>query len=178
MSKFLKNASNYHKKVGKILYELFNTSDIEQEKNMYIEGITTSERAKRMRVDFFIKPFNLAIEVDGEQHFKPIAFSKNTTYSDFEETKYKDKLKEQICVQNSWELLRIPYWKCDSEKEIAMLITEKVKEIIKKGVNYNASFGNRSRNRKDGIRNNKCNTRTKNTRSIGGNRNTSKNNNK
>ncbi|OQB39975.1 MAG: hypothetical protein BWY04_01478 [candidate division CPR1 bacterium ADurb.Bin160] len=176
MSKYLKNASNYHKKVGKVLYEMFNTSDIEQEKNMYIENITTIDRAKKMRVDFFVKPFNLAIEVDGEQHFKPIAFSNSITYEDFEQTIFRDKLKEQICAQNSWELLRIPYWKCDTEKNIAALIMQKIKELIEKGVTYNASFGNRSRNRKTGVCNNKHNTRNKNTRSVRNDRNALKNN--
>ena len=54
---------------------------------------------------------NLAIEYDGEQHFKPIKYFGG-----------KDKLKKQIkndvrknyyCASHNIKLIRIPYWKFD-----------------------------------------------------------------
>lgn len=66
---------------------------------------------KRSPFDFYIPSENLAIEYDGEQHFKPIEYFGG-----------KDKLKKQIkndvrknyyCASHNIKLIRIPYWKFD-----------------------------------------------------------------
>ena len=66
---------------------------------------------KRSPFDFYIPSENLAIEYDGEQHFKPIKYFGG-----------EDKLKKQIkndvrknyyCASHNIKLIRIPYWKFD-----------------------------------------------------------------
>lgn len=65
---------------------------------------------KRLRIDFYLPELNKAIEVDGAQHTKPIAFSKHSDpYKVLEENKIRDKIKNDYCKENNIPLLRIPY---------------------------------------------------------------------
>lgn len=67
---------------------------------------------KPLRFDFYIPEFNLAIEYDGQQHFEPVNFSgKGMEYASkiFDETKKRDEIKNNFCVENNIRLLRIPY---------------------------------------------------------------------
>ena len=57
------------------------------------------------RFDFYLPEKNTIIEVDGEQHFKPIygrqAFLKGQEH---------DRQKNSYCLANNIPLYRIPYW--------------------------------------------------------------------
>lgn len=77
-----------------------------------------------LRFDFFIEEFNIAIEFDGEQHFKPIEWFGGTEA--YEKTVIRDKIKDEYCKDNDIVLIRIPYY---LEKDIKNIIVEK---IIKK----------------------------------------------
>ena len=61
-----------------------------------------------MRLDFYIEDINLAIEYDGQQHYKPI--EKFGGQEEFEKTIYRDKLKDKYCNDNNIQLIRIPYY--------------------------------------------------------------------
>lgn len=68
--------------------------------------------------DFYIPDKNLAIEYDGEQHYAPVDFSgKGQDYADanYELTKIRDKIKDDYCVSNSINLLRLPYYMSNEE---------------------------------------------------------------
>ena len=59
--------------------------------------------------DFYLPDYNMAIEYDGLQHFKPIKhFGGNKA---FEYTFKHDKIKNEYCKNNGISLLRIPYYK-------------------------------------------------------------------
>lgn len=66
----------------------------------------------KLKPDFYLPDYNLVIEYDGEQHFKPIKFG---NYSDvkaeniFEKTKQNDELKNKLCEENNVKVLRISY---------------------------------------------------------------------
>lgn len=75
------------------------------------------------RFDFYI--FNLygtpaIVEVDGEQHFKPIygrqAFLKGQEH---------DRQKNSYCLANNIPLYRVPYWEIYELKSISDIFTEK-----------------------------------------------------
>ena len=75
------------------------------------------------RFDFYI--FNLygmpaIIEVDGEQHFKPIygrqAFLKGQEH---------DRRKNSYCLANNISLYRIPYWEIKNLTEVEDIFKEK-----------------------------------------------------
>lgn len=73
-------------------------------------------KGKRLlRFDFYLPDYNLCIEFDGVQHYRPFSWnykvSKEVKINNFEEVKLKDKIKSDFCKNNGIKLLRIPYWK-------------------------------------------------------------------
>jgi len=94
---------------------------------------------KELLVDFFLKDFNLVIEYDGEQHYKPVKIFHNNT--SFKSVKESDRLKNLYCKTNNINLLRIPFWEFNSLNKIidttlSELINRKtidqIKNILKK----------------------------------------------
>ena len=75
-----------------------------------------------LKFDFYIKSLNLAIEFDGEQHFKPVDFFGGN--EKFYNTIIRDAIKNQYCEDNGINILRIPYWE-----------SKNIEEIIKKKIN-------------------------------------------
>lgn len=57
--------------------------------------------------DFYLPTYNMAIEYDGEQHYKPIDWFGGE--SGFEYIKKHDQIKTQYCKDNGIKLLRISY---------------------------------------------------------------------
>lgn len=62
---------------------------------------------QKLRFDFFLPDYNVAIEYDGKQHFEPIAHFGGVTA--FNKLKSHDKRKEDYCKEHQIKLLRIPY---------------------------------------------------------------------
>jgi len=60
-----------------------------------------------LRFDFYLPKYNLCIEFDGKQHFKPNNFFGGI--SGFLETVRKDTIKNYFCEDNKIDLLRISY---------------------------------------------------------------------
>ena len=64
--------------------------------------------------DFYIPEYNVCIEYDGEQHFRPVKFDgKNDELAikQFEKIMLHDDIKNKYCENNMIHLLRIPYFK-------------------------------------------------------------------
>lgn len=62
--------------------------------------------------DFYLKDYKKIIEVDGQQHFKPVKFANitdNEAILQFEYVKKHDYIKNEFCKKNNIELLRISY---------------------------------------------------------------------
>ena len=75
------------------------------------------------RFDFYIQNYHGApaiVEVDGEQHFKPIygrqAFLKGQEH---------DRQKNSYCLANNISLYRIPYWEIYNLKDASEIFTDK-----------------------------------------------------
>jgi len=95
----------------KIQYYLENNNiDFEYQK------IIKKDKKINFIFDFFIPKYNLAIEYDGEQHFKSINFYGGE--KGFQKRQDKDKDKDQYCKDNNINLLRIPYYKYDNIENI------------------------------------------------------------
>lgn len=60
----------------------------------------------RMSFDIWLPEHNVAIEFDGEQHYKPGFGGKEK----LEQTKKLDAQKNKLCRDNNITLIRIPYW--------------------------------------------------------------------
>lgn len=68
---------------------------------------------KCLPFDFYLPDFNLCIEFDGEQHYKPKFGMDN-----FIQTQKHDKIKNEYCESHNIELLRVPYWEGSNSESI------------------------------------------------------------
>ena len=71
--------------------------------------------------DFYLPDYNMCIEYDGEQHYRPIEFkgvSKEQSVINYEFQKQKDEIKNKYCQDNKIKLIRIPYWEFDNIENI------------------------------------------------------------
>lgn len=66
-----------------------------------------SNKGRKMQPDFYLPDYNLVIEYDGEQHFKPIKRWGGEVR--FKATVERDELKNQLYFEHNINLLRIPY---------------------------------------------------------------------
>lgn len=57
--------------------------------------------------DFYLTDYNICIEYDGEQHFKPRWYDKNN--DEFFNRQKRDNIKNKFCEENGVKLLRIGY---------------------------------------------------------------------
>ena len=67
---------------------------------------------RKLRFDFYLPDFNMCIEYDGEQHFKPTRFGSMTqeqAEQGFVRTQQNDTIKNEYCRKNNIKLIRIPY---------------------------------------------------------------------
>lgn len=86
----------------------------------------SNEEIKWFRFDVFVPTLNLAIEYDGEGHFIPIEWSKGNGEVLLEQTKKRDKIKNEYCKKHHIHLLRIPY---TERNNIETLIKNEINKI-------------------------------------------------
>lgn len=80
----------------------------------------------KLRYDIFIPELNLAIEIDGEQHFIPV--SRFGGEKNLKDTKYRDFLKNKYAFETGLNLLRISLY--DEEKKTRKNYTKVKREIF------------------------------------------------
>lgn len=86
------------------------------------------------RYDFYLPEYNLFIEYDGEQHYKPIHFGgrdDDEANVALKRVQEYDKIKNSYCEQNGINLLRIPYWET---KNIVTIISNHLQRLNEKGL--------------------------------------------
>lgn len=90
------------------------------EREYHIDLKNTDYDMNFLRFDLFIPELQVAIEYDGEQHYKPINYGGGVEEAElhFEYTRKNDMIKNQYCLDNNISLLRIPFWKKDNFPEI------------------------------------------------------------
>ena len=72
-----------------------------------------------LRFDFYLKDFDILLEIDGEGHYYPCCFnncSKEKAIVGYKKTIKNDKIKTEYCNKNNIKLIRIPYWSFDNEE--------------------------------------------------------------
>lgn len=108
-------------KIAFILQEL--QIHFEQEKT-FIDCINP-ETGRQLRFDFYLPDCNLIIEYDGEQHFF-YGKGENTwnNKQNYEQTRYRDILKNNYCLSKNIRLIRIPY------TQKTLLSKEYIKNLI------------------------------------------------
>lgn len=68
---------------------------------------------KSLPFDFYLPEYNICIEYDGEQHYKPVDFWGGE--KKFLERQLNDKIKNEYCHKYNITLIRIPYTKTNQE---------------------------------------------------------------
>lgn len=75
--------------------------------------------------DFYLPEYNVCIEYDGEQHYKPVSFgsgNKKHIEEIFEYTQRHDQIKNEYCKSKGIRLIRIPYFD-DVKEKLDLLLT-------------------------------------------------------
>lgn len=76
-----------------------------------------------MKFDFYLPKYNIAIECDGAQHFRSIN-SEWTSETKLQETRARDKAKQEYCKAKGIKLIQIPFWDHDA------LSVDNLKKVI------------------------------------------------
>lgn len=103
-------------------YESYIISIFKKEKVSFVREKTFSDlRDGKFRFDFYIHGARpIIIEVDGEQHFKPIYGRQN-----FLKGQEHDRRKNSYCLANNISLYRIPYWEIKNIKTFSDMTQNK-----------------------------------------------------
>lgn len=90
-------------------YENYIVKILQKEKIRFVREKTFEDlKEGRFRFDFYIANYGgraVIVEVDGEQHFKPIYGRQN-----FLKAQEHDRRKNSYCLAKGIPLYRIPYW--------------------------------------------------------------------
>lgn len=102
-------------------YETYFIQMFKKERISFIREKTYKDlKNGAFRFDFYLTKQNVLIEIDGEQHFKPVygraAFLKGQEH---------DRRKNSYCLANSIQLYRIPYWEIKNITKVEQIFNEK-----------------------------------------------------
>jgi very-short-patch-repair endonuclease len=89
----------------KLILEYLEINNINFETQKKFNGC---KNKKHLPFDFYLPDYNMCIEFDGEQHYKPYRFEKDDTILKIRQK--RDNIKNQYCIKNNIKLIRIPYW--------------------------------------------------------------------
>lgn len=78
-----------------------------------LSRINPAWKSDKEKLDWVVKELKIAIEVDGEHHYKPTTYggiSKDLASNNLIYQKKRDNFKDHFCKEAGWTLIRIPYW--------------------------------------------------------------------
>ena len=79
-------------------------------------SLRIAKKIKPLPFDFYLPNYNICIEYDGEQHFKPIKYFGGQKA--FQSQQQKDEIKNKYCQDNKIKLIRISYMDYDNIEKI------------------------------------------------------------
>jgi hypothetical protein len=85
----------------------------------------TPEWLNRQRIDIFIPKLKIAIEYQGEQHYKPVSLFGGE--EEFKKIIERDSLKKKLCTKNGVQLIYFRY----NEKLTEQTVRERLQKFIK-----------------------------------------------
>jgi len=82
-------------------------ADLSVEKEKIFEWFYDKNKPKgRFKLDIFLSDYNIGVEYDGEQHFKPCFTSR---WESVEKVRYRDGLKTELCKEHDINIIRFKY---------------------------------------------------------------------
>ena len=122
-----------------------NESHLEKEIREYLDRNSikyeSSKKFKwlgRQHLDFYLPDYNIAIECQGEQHFKPIDFGNKGVkwaINEFNRNVQRDKIKNELCKNNNIKIIYFSNVKDKLNSNIIYNINEIKEKIIEYGYN-------------------------------------------
>jgi len=104
------NASKLHKHVGELLVELFPLFEVRQEYS--VSSVNPEFTSNREKFDWVVLGLRLAIEVMGEQHFRPVCFGGieiDKAKVNFRKQQERDQEKKEAAVRAGWVYVTVKY---------------------------------------------------------------------
>lgn len=108
----------------KVIREYLENNNIEFIQEYRFDGCRYKNQ---LPFDFYIPNKNLIIEFDGIQHFEVRDYFGGE--KEFEDTKIRDKIKNDYCKDNNINLLRIPYWELSNIEKILDVEFEMLRKV-------------------------------------------------
>lgn len=114
-------------KLEKEIVQLLNKNNIKYERQKTFDWL---KNKLPLEIDFYLPDYNIVIECQGEQHFKPVNFgSKNRNSNQMlEYVQNNDKIKFELCNKNKIDLLYFSNLECNNY--LSKIYTSK-NELIK-----------------------------------------------
>ena len=107
-----------------LIHNILKENNIRFLQYIKFDGLV-NERNYELEVDFYLPDLDIAIEYDGEQHFKPFRSSDNPdNIRKFKNLQENDKVKNWFFNNDTTELIRFNY------KHTKAQITEEIKKLI------------------------------------------------
>lgn len=111
------SASNFHNTVRQILIEDPYWKSIKAYQEVPIKDLVENFR-RALYVDWYIKPFNVCIELHGVQHYRPVDFGnegRDRALVNLKRTQTRDSEKKYALLEAGYGYVEIPY---SLEKEL------------------------------------------------------------
>ena len=129
--------SKYEDMVLKSLKELFPNFVIYTQYPIQNISSDAPKELRRSKIDIFISEFDLAIEVDGEHHYKPVSYGGDLEAQvRFERKKRIDNMKDNFLEERGIHILRINTKDIDKHKAHLNDYIETLIEILLEVDNY------------------------------------------
>lgn len=124
------NASKLHRHVGKLLTSIPALRSYEIRQEYRVSDINPDFKSNREKVDWVILGVNVAVEVMGEQHYRPVQFGGrdiSEAKQFYRKTIESDEKKRQAILDAGWTYITVKY----NEKS---LTAEALGERVRQGL--------------------------------------------
>lgn len=119
----------FESKGEKLIAKILDDNTIQYTSQKTFNDCRSIKQNRKFPFDFYLPKYNLIIEYDGEQHFEPIIFrgtTKKQANKNFKQVQINDATKNEYCLKNNVNLLRIPY---TNIADVEKIILEKISLI-------------------------------------------------
>ena len=103
---------------------------IKFEREPIIQHNNPNCKREYLKPDFWLPDYNLYIEYNGEQHYKEISYFQNGKNWSLEDQQERDRTLREICKENKYDLLEIPYTEFNRIEEILNEIINLTKKSV------------------------------------------------